>query len=252
MNPPSQPNVIFINGARLAFPNLIEAVPYQGGEPRFSADLILSSNDPAIGGIMNSIGAMANTVWKEYAQAVLQNCQNNRKLRCWGDGSEKINQTSFQVYDGYGPGTFFLSAASRADQPPKMIRADGTEIDNSNSMERMAAARKLYGGCYVDAMIFFWPQDNKHGKAVRCQLVAIQFDKDGPAFGAQLPDTSGFFKAKQDAPQQPFGMPQYGAPPQPQFGQNPYQPQPQQPQFGQQPQAPQFQNSPGVKMPWEY
>lgn len=252
----STSQIIYITGARLAFPALIEPEPYQDNPPRYSCDLILPSNDPIIQRIMSEIGQVANATFKEHAQAVLQNCQNNRKLRCWGDGSEKINQKTFQIYDGYGPGTFFLTAASKPEQPPQIVRPeDGKAIDNINTMERSAAARKLYGGCYVNAAVFFWAQDNKHGKGIRAQLVAVQFSKDGESFGMGTPDVSGMFQPQ--APQQPgFGQPQpmgfnpYQQPPQPQQGQfNPYQ-QSQQPQ-----QVPGFlngANTPGVKMPWEY
>jgi Protein of unknown function (DUF2815) len=41
----------------------------------------------------------------------------------------------------------------------------------------------FYGGCYINLLIRPWFQDNKFGKRVNAGLVAVQFLRDGPAFG---------------------------------------------------------------------
>jgi hypothetical protein len=41
-----------------------------------------------------------------------------------------------------------------------------------------------YAGCYVNATIVVWAQDNEHGKRINAQVKAVQFFKDGEAFGA--------------------------------------------------------------------
>ena len=43
---------------------------------------------------------------------------------------------------------------------------------------------KLFAGCYVNAAISIWIMDNKWGKRVNANLVAIQYVKDGEAFGS--------------------------------------------------------------------
>jgi hypothetical protein len=43
----------------------------------------------------------------------------------------------------------------------------------------------LYGGCYVNASIDVWVMDNSYGKKVLASLNAIQFVKDGEAFGSK-------------------------------------------------------------------
>jgi len=42
---------------------------------------------------------------------------------------------------------------------------------------------KPYAGCYVNMSIRLWAQDNQFGKRVNAQLRAVQFVKDGEAFG---------------------------------------------------------------------
>jgi hypothetical protein len=37
----------------------------------------------------------------------------------------------------------------------------------------------IYDGCYVDALVSIWAQNNQHGTAIRCTLDAIKFARDG-------------------------------------------------------------------------
>jgi hypothetical protein len=41
---------------------------------------------------------------------------------------------------------------------------------------------KLYAGCYVNAIIELWVQDNSYGKRVNANLLGVQFFKDGEPF----------------------------------------------------------------------
>ena len=192
---------ITLQNVRLSFPKLIEASSQQpGSPPKFSADFILPPNHPDFARFMQEVQKMAVETWKEHAQSVLQVCQADRKLRCFGQGAEKIDKKTYKPYGGYDGGVYYISANSNADRPPVMARPDGTLVDASNSMERIELARKLYGGCYVNAVVRPWPQDNQFGRAVRCELVALQFLKDGEAFGEGAVNLTGVFGAVVQAP----------------------------------------------------
>jgi hypothetical protein len=41
---------------------------------------------------------------------------------------------------------------------------------------------KPYAGCYVNASIELWAQDNNYGKRVNASLGGVQFARDGDAF----------------------------------------------------------------------
>ena len=41
----------------------------------------------------------------------------------------------------------------------------------------------IYGGCYVNAIIELWAQDNNYGKRINANLLGVQFHKDGEPFG---------------------------------------------------------------------
>jgi hypothetical protein len=189
--------LIQMTNVRLSFPKLIEAVAPNtppNAAKKFGADLIMAPNHPDYARFMAEVGQGATAAWKEQAGPILQMLQNDRRLRCWGNGNEKIKKDTLKPYNGY-EGMIYLTTSMNEDRPPIMIRADGTECDNGNTMERTALARKLYGGCYVNVAVSPWIQDNQFGRAVRCNLVAVQFAKDGEPFGEGTPNVTGMFGA---------------------------------------------------------
>lgn len=192
-------DVIYLSNVRLSFPALIEAkVSTPGAEPKFGADLLMPPNDTNLARFMAEVGKVAGEKWKDNAQNVLAVMQNERKLRCYGQGSEKIDKKTYKPYNGY-EGMSYITASSNADRPPMIMRPDGTGVDNANTMERQQLARKLYGGCFVNVAVRPWPQDNQFGRAVRCELIAIQFAADGEAFGEGSVDVTPYFGVVQEA-----------------------------------------------------
>ena len=189
--------VIFISSARLSFPHLSEPqrqVNAQTGKERvsYNCELLLPQDSPDFQKFMAQYGKLALEKWKDHAQAAMQLIQSDRKSRCFGMGNEKVNKKTYQPYEGYA-GNVYITAGR--DTPPQIIQADGTAIDPNNSMAYQQLTRKLYGGCYVNAAVKIWLQDNSHGRGVRCDLVAIQFAKDGDAFGEGTVDASSLFGA---------------------------------------------------------
>lgn len=53
----------------------------------------------------------------------------------------------------------------------------------------------VYAGCFVNALIRPWAQDNKYGKRINANLVAVQFVRDGERFGAARPDVNDHFES---------------------------------------------------------
>ena len=224
---------INLSNVRLSFPKLIKPEPSSPtAKPTFGCDFILAPNDPQLAHFMEQVAACAFEKWKEKANFVLQMMQSDRKLRCYGNGNEKVKVATLQPHEGY-VGMFYISASSSADRPPSIARPeDGVLIDNTNTMERTAAADKLYGGCYVNAIVGLWAQDNQHGKAVRCNLHGLQFLRNGDPLGSSGPDISKAFQPVPGAQQQPS------------------QAMPGMPWSQQAPQAPQAPWTPGVPPPW--
>lgn len=194
--------IIFLSNVRLSFPHLAEPqrqINEQTGKERisFNCEFIMPQDHPGFQQFMARYGALALEKWKEHAQAVMGMIQQDRKTRCFGRGEEKVNKKTFQPYDGYA-GHVFITAGR--DTAPQMIQADGQPIDPTNTMAYQQLARKMYGGCRVNAAIKPWPQDNKHGRGIRCDLIAVQFAGDDTAFGEGAVDASGMFGAVAGAP----------------------------------------------------
>ena len=82
------------------------------------------------------------------------------------DGNLKSN------YDGF-TGNMYVS--SRGQMKPTVINSDCTPLT--------AADGKPYSGCYVNAQVALWAQDNGYGKRINAQLRGVQFLRDGEAFG---------------------------------------------------------------------
>lgn len=194
-------DAIYLTKVRLSFPKLIEAVAPKdtpNAAKKFGADFILAPNHPDFAKFMAEVGQVAAAKWKEQSGNILNLIQNDRRLRCWGNGNEKIDKKTFKPYNGY-ENMVYISASMNEDRPPTMIHPNGDVCDPANLMARQALARKLYGGCYVNAAVSPWVQDNQFGRAVRCNLLAVQFCEDGEAFGDASPDVSGMFGAVQGA-----------------------------------------------------
>lgn len=214
--------VIYLSDVRLSFPHLAEPQKQRNevtGKERISynAEFILAPNDPGFAQFMAKVQELAVAKWKEHAAQVLAICNTDRKLRCYGNGAEKIDKRTFQIYDGYA-GMAYITAGR--DTPPQVIQADGKPIDPSNTMAYQQLTRAMYGGCYVNAAVKPWLQDNRYGHGVRCDLIAIQFAKPGEAFGEGAVDASPLFGAVAStapaptaAPAMPgFTMPGFAAP----------------------------------------
>ncbi len=199
--------IIFLSGVRLSFPQLVEPrSSVENGVKKYSADFIMPMTHTGVNQFGAGYAKMAQDKWKEHAQSVMAIIQGDRKLRCFGQGNEKVNGKTFKPYDGYAD-QFYISA--NKDHMPQMIQADGAAVDPANTMAYQALARKMYGGCYVNAAVRPWLQENKHGRGVRCELIAIQFANDGEAFGEAVSDATSLFKPVAVAPQTAPAFPSF-------------------------------------------
>ena len=193
--------VIYLSDVRLSFPHLAEPQKQRNevtGKERISynAEFIMPQTHPGWQKTMRVYGQMITATFAEHAPTVMQMIQNDRKLRGFGAGAEKVNKKTFKPYDGYEGGMFITAGSERQ---PQIIQADGQPVDPMNTMAVQQLARKLYGGCRVNAAVKPWVQKNQHGNGFRFDLVAVQFFKDDAPFGEGVVDASGLFGAVQPA-----------------------------------------------------
>ncbi len=156
-----------LQNVRLAFPALFEAKTVNGeGAPAYGASFLIETTDKAnLAAINKAIDAVATEKWGAKAAGHLALMRKTDKVALH-DGDLKAQYAGFA-------GMMFVSSRSAAR--PLVLDKDKTPLQ--------AADGKPYGGCYVNATVELWAQDNKYGKRVNAQLLGVQFYADGDSFG---------------------------------------------------------------------
>lgn len=196
-------DVILLSDVILSFPNVVKPQENKNddGSVRYSHNcaFLMPPTHPAVQQFMQRFAVLAAEKWRENAQAVMNMVQQTKKQRCYGMGEEALNATTAVPYAGY-PGNFYINAGR--EQRPQVIDAQGVPIDPTAptyEMQYQQLARQMYGGCRVNAVIKPWIQmanaQRKTAHGVRCDLVAIQFFKDGTPFGEAPVNVTGMFGA---------------------------------------------------------
>ena len=156
-----------LKNVRLAFPNVFEASSVNGeGDPRFGATLIIEGDDPQLAALKKVIESVAKDKWADKAEVNLKALRGAGKVAL-RSGDEKAN------YDGF-EGNFFIAASSKANARPTVVDGQRQPLTERDG--------KIYAGCYVNASIEIWAQDNAYGKRVNATLMGVQFYTDGESF----------------------------------------------------------------------
>ena len=167
---------IMLKNVRLSFPCLWEPRDFNGeGKKMFSASFIMAKDDENVATLRKAMMEVAKERWKDKAMAVAKALKASDKIPLH-DGDAKAD------VDGYA-GMMYLNA--RSQMRPLVIDRDRSQLTEADG--------KPYGGCYVNASIELWAQDNQFGKRINATLRGVQFAKDGEAFaGATTADAGEF------------------------------------------------------------
>ena len=177
------PARVTLKNVRLSFASLFKAKPFggagrggdDGGEPKFQGNFLL---DPT------TRSGKANIAKVEAAIDHAIESHN------WGGKAPKFAETKLPLrdgenvdYEGY-EGTMYVS--SNNAKRPKVFDQDKEEVTHESD------EGAPYSGCYVDAIVRIWAQDNKWGKRINASLEAVRFREDGDAFGAAQVNADDF------------------------------------------------------------
>lgn len=159
-----------LTNVRLSFPDLFEAAQFDGQGPfSYRATFLLEPGSENHKALKTAMEEVAKEEWKDKYKSILEKANDDSKLRFLVDGNKK-------EYDGYAG---MIAVSAKRDQ------SKGRPLIIDKNKEPLAETDgKPYGGCYVNATVEVWAQNNKWGKTIRAQLLAVQFSKDGDAFGA--------------------------------------------------------------------
>ena len=156
---------IKLANVRIAFPQLFVAKAFNGeGKATFNATFLLDPADPQVKVLQTSIDTVGAETWNGKATEILKTLKASDKT-CLHNGDLK------SAYDGFA-GNLYLSANNPTR--PLVLDADKSPLNAQDG--------RPYSGCFVNASIEIWAQDNNYGKRVNATLLGVQFFKDGEPF----------------------------------------------------------------------
>lgn len=166
--------IVTLNKVRIAFMDaLFIAKPYKPGDtPRFGATFIIEPGSKNAKALSDAMLDAAKIKWKGKAEAVLDEIK--RKENTAYSERDKLS-ASGEPYQGF-EGTYHVTAYNR--KRPTVI--DGRKHPLT------AQDGKPYGGCYVNAIVDLYAQD-EYGNKINATLTGVQFHSDGDAFGGGAP-----------------------------------------------------------------
>lgn len=175
-------SIVKLQNVRIAFATLFE--PRRVGsddksEPRYSAAFIIDPKSAAVDELDKAIKAVAIERWKDKGAAVLKKLNEEGKV-CFKRAA-RTNEAG-EPYAGF-EGKFSLNASNKSR--PLVIDRDKSPLT--------AADGKPYSGCYVNASIEVWAQDNNFGRRINATLRGVQFHADGDSFGGGAPASAEEF-----------------------------------------------------------
>jgi hypothetical protein len=154
-----------LRNVRLSFPTLWEPEVINGqGEPKFSAAFLLPRDHKQIAEFNAAVDQVAKDKWAAKSATVLK-ASKAKDRHPLHDGDTK----TFAGFEGQ----YYVNASNLVR--PKIKDRDG-------KADLIPSDGKPYAGCYVNAIIELYAQDNKHGQHVNCTLLGVQFVADGEAF----------------------------------------------------------------------
>lgn len=150
---------IKLQSVRLSFPSLFQQAAF-GGEStgKYEATFILDKKEHAQ--VISQIEAEIARLQKEEIKAKV----SSDKI-CLKDGDE-MGRPEYE-------GKMTIKASTK--KRPLVIDRDKSPITEDDNV--------VYAGCYVNAILTLWPQNNNFGKRVNAQLDGVQFVRDGEPFG---------------------------------------------------------------------
>ena len=165
---------IILKDVRLSFPSLFHKAVFDGKETKFEATFLIdkAGNAAKIKEIKAAIDAMIKDDLKGSKLPPDKVCMKD------GDSID---------YAGYA-GTMSLKASST--KRPIIIDRDKSPLTEDDN--------KFYAGCYVNASLELWAQNNQFGKRINCNLLGVQFMKDGEPFADGVKGSIDDFEAFTD------------------------------------------------------
>lgn len=167
---------VVLKNVRLSFPKIFDPTQYKGSGPlRYEAAFLVDPTSESHKAVEDAIKEVAKAKWGAKADSKLKALRSSKNTCCYIPGEMTGREEN--------EGLFVLTGNRKEkDGPVAKFDSDKTPIHSDNG--------RLYGGCYVNASVDIWAQDGEY-TGIRCTLIAIQFAKDGDAFGGVAAKSNG-------------------------------------------------------------
>lgn len=176
-------NTIQLMNVRLSFPSIFKPRSFEeGGNPRYEATFLYNPDESSVK--IDGIVHKGQSGLKAIQKSLMTEATNR-----WGAGKVPkalklcLTNGDEKDYEGYA-GKYAISSAN-STRPSCVDRKRKQVIESDNI---------IYAGCYVNAVVSWWVQDNQYGKRVNCNLLGIQFYRDGDTFGSPHFDAENEFE----------------------------------------------------------
>lgn len=168
---------IMLEDVRMAFPALYTPQSIGDGEPAYGARFIIEPGSENAKKIEAAIQAVAADKWADKAKDVLAVIDKNDKSSYLRE--PYASKKTGEVFSGF-EGKYSLGTRTPADKPrPSTFDRSKREVGPNDGV--------FYGGCYVDASVDIWAQDNTYGRRINASLLGVRFWRDGDAFSGSGP-----------------------------------------------------------------
>ena len=148
---------ITLKNVRLSFPSLFKKAVFQGNVGKHEATFMFPKTD---------------TKTYDACIAAIEAIKKENKNAKVPDAKVFIKDGDDVEYDGCA-GMWMVKASN--GKRPTVINRDKSPITEEDEV--------MYAGCYVNAIIEPWFQNNDFGKRVNANLLGVQFVKDGEPLG---------------------------------------------------------------------
>lgn len=172
---------IMLKDVRIAFPAIAEKQAIGDGEPAYGAKFIIVPGSPLVKVLDDGMlaVAMAMDKWKPNNEQIFNKLKADKKVSFIHEPYCNKNGVPYLGFEG-----MFSLGSRNASTQPTVFDKYGKQIPGEN---KEAIKSLIYSGCYVNAKIQLWAQDNTYGRRVNASLLGVMFARDGEAFGGAAP-----------------------------------------------------------------
>jgi len=170
---------IMLKDVRIAFPAIAEKQAIGDGEPAYGAKFIIDPKSPLVKVLDDGMLAVAKAMekWKPNNEQIFNKLRDDKKVSFIHTPYCNKNGVPYLGFEG-----MYSLGSRNASTQPTVFDKFGNQVQGVEQIKAL-----IYSGCYVNAKIQLWAQDNTYGRRINASLLGVMFSRDGDAFGGAAP-----------------------------------------------------------------